>query len=150
MSIAQFIYKGRSIIIQCNENDKLEEIINRFYLKFKEKVENVYFVYSSNIVDTNLTFINLANFEDKKKNKITILVYDIVDQTDDQCLKKAKYIICPDCKENIRMKIKDYKIELYDCQNGHNIKNLFISEFENTQNIDESKIICDKCKEKKK
>ena len=46
---------------------------------------------------------------------------------DEQYLQKSKYIICPECKDNIRIKIKDYKIELYDCQNGHNIKNLSYS-----------------------
>ena len=150
MSIAEFIYKGRSIIIQCNENEKLEGIITRFYLKVKENVGNMYFLYSSKIVDINSTFINLANSEDKKRNKISILVHDNEVQIDEPSLQKAKYIICPDCKENILMRIKDYKIEVYDCQNGHNIKNLSISEFEKTQYIDESKIICDKCKLRKK
>ena len=36
---------------------------------------------------------------------------------------------------------------MYNCKNGHNIKNIKINEFENTQKIDISKIICDEHKE---
>ena len=31
-------------------------------------------------------------------------------------IEKSKYIICPKCKENIKLLIKDYKISLYDCK----------------------------------
>ena len=43
---------------------------------------------------------------------------------------KSKSIICPECKENIRIKINDYKIKLYDCKNGHNIDNILFEEYE--------------------
>ena len=35
---------------------------------------------------------------------------------------------------------------MYDCKNGHIFDNISLNEFEKTQNIDESKIICDICK----
>ena len=56
-----------------------------------------------------------------------------------------KYIKCPECNENIRMRIKDYKIELYDCKNKHKIDNILLEEFENTQKMDISKIKCNIC-----
>ena len=65
-------------------------------------------------------------------------------------LKKASNIICPQCKENIRFNINDYKITLYDCKNKHKIEDILLNEFENTLNIDESKIICDICKKNNK
>ena len=37
-----------------------------------------------------------------------------------------------------------------NCKNGHNISDIKINEFENTQIIDISKIVCDECKEKNK
>ena len=40
-------------------------------------------------------------------------------------LEKQDEIICPECKENILIKIEDYKINLYDCKNKHNINTLF-------------------------
>ena len=146
MSTAELIYKGEKTDIQCNENEKLEEIIKRFCLKLELNIENMYYLYAGNIADMNSTFVNLANSEDKKRNKISILVHDKEIPIDERYLQKSKYIICPECKDNMRMKIKDYKIELYDCQNQHNIKNISISEFEKLQTIDQSKIICDKCK----
>ena len=54
-------------------------------------------------------------------------------------------IICPKCKENILINIKNYKINLYDCKNGHKIENIPLNEYENMQKIDISKIICNIC-----
>ena len=58
---------------------------------------------------------------------------------------KSKNIICPDCKEDIKFKIEDYVINLYECKNKHDIDNIFFNEFDSTQNINISKIICKKC-----
>ena len=38
----------------------------------------------------------------------------------------------------------------YECKNGHNINNILLDEFEDAQYIDESKIICDECKDNNK
>ena len=60
---------------------------------------------------------------------------------------KSKEIICPICKENIRININNYKIRLFECKNGHIIKNILLNEFENSQYINELLIKCDKCNE---
>ena len=57
---------------------------------------------------------------------------------------KSKEIIYPKCNENILIKIDNYKINLFNCKNNHNIDNILLNEYEN--NIDISKIICDNCK----
>ena len=59
---------------------------------------------------------------------------------------KSKYIICPKCGENCRIKIENYKIKLFDCKNGHSINNILLDDYEDIMNVDLSKIICDKCK----
>ena len=59
-------------------------------------------------------------------------------------------IICPECKEKTFIKVEDYKIELYNCKNGHQIKDILLDKYEELQNIDISKIICQECKENKK
>ena len=51
-------------------------------------------------------------------------------------------IICPFCKTNINIKIKDYKIELFDCKNKHKIENLSLEDYKNIQNIDFNCEIC--------
>ena len=47
-------------------------------------------------------------------------------------------------------KIVDYKIILYDCKGGHKLNNLFLDDFNNTQMINESDIICSDCHEQNK
>jgi len=64
-------------------------------------------------------------------------------------LKKSKYILCPKCYESININIKDFKFKLFGCKNGHIIENLSFSDLYNSQildGLDESKIICDICK----
>ena len=63
---------------------------------------------------------------------------------------KSEDIICPQCGESIFITIKNYKINLFDCKNNHKINNLLLNEFERTQNIDLSKIICNICNEETK
>ena len=57
----------------------------------------------------------------------------------------SKDIICPECKENILINIKDFKINLYECKNKHKINNILLYNYENTQKIDISTIICNIC-----
>ena len=45
-----------------------------------------------------------------------------------------------------RICLKNYKISLFECKNGHKINNIFLDEYEKTQNKDESQIICGNCK----
>ena len=48
------------------------------------------------------------------------------------------------------MDIIDYKVNLFDCKNGHKIENILLDEFEETQKIDLNNIICDICKKNNK
>jgi hypothetical protein len=60
---------------------------------------------------------------------------------------QSKEVICPVCKESCRISIIDYKIIFYECKNGHKINNIFLDEFNSTQLINESSIICSDCME---
>ena len=72
---------------------------------------------------------------------MNILVNEIKENKKDNNIIKSKEIICPECRENIKINIKEYKI-LYECKNKH--KNIItFNEFDKSQNIDESKIICE-------
>ena len=97
MSTAEFIYKGGKTDIQCQEEDKIEDIIQKFCTKIGKRIEEMYYLYGGSIIDKNLKFINLINSEDKLRNKISILVNDdeSMDESNEQYLKKSKYIICP-------------------------------------------------------
>ena len=58
----------------------------------------------------------------------------------------SKEIICPICKEKILLNIRDYQIDLNGCKNQHSIENVLLNQFENSQKIDLSKIVCDICR----
>jgi len=47
MAEIQFNYEGKNIIIQCNENEKIEEIITRFLTKI-DNIENKNLIYLYN------------------------------------------------------------------------------------------------------
>jgi DNA-directed RNA polymerase subunit M/transcription elongation factor TFIIS len=83
-----------------------------------------------------------------KRNKMNILVVESIDNTvlhKQDYINKSKNIICPKCKEDIKFKIEDYVINLFECKNKHDIDNIFLNEFDSTQNINISKIICQNC-----
>ena len=148
MSEIEFNYEGTQIIVQCNSEEKMGEIIDRFVSKAVKKKEELYFIYSGQMVDENKTFISQVNEIDKQRNKMSILVNnknDANSEEDEESLRKSKYIICPTCQEKARILVKNYKLGFYDCKNGHRIKDLPISDYESTQNIDESKIKCQNC-----
>ena len=134
-----FIYKGQQIIIQCNIEDKIKDIINKFKNIIKEEDNNLCFLYNEDKINEELKLNQILDITNE--NKLNILV----NNSSNEKQKISNEIICPDCKENILIYIKDYKINLYECKNGHKIENILFNEYENMQKIDYSKIICSKC-----
>ena len=59
---------------------------------------------------------------------------------------QSKQIICPKCGENSIINFNNYKILINECKNGHETDNILLDEYEKTQIIDLSKIICEYCK----
>ena len=74
MAKVEFLYAVQNIDIYCKENDKLETIIQKFCQKVQKKKDNFLFLYDGRVVETNLTFINLANSIDKTRKIISIIV----------------------------------------------------------------------------
>ena len=147
MSKVEFNYEGKTTTIQCNSNDKMKDIYKKFITKNEIDVKSVYFLYGGNTIEEELTFEQIINNVDKENNKMIILVNPVnCPNKVKNKNKKSKNIICPECGESCKIKIDNYKISLYDCKNKHNKKNILIDKFENTQYIDESKIICEECK----
>ena len=63
-------------------------------------------------------------------------------------LKHLNYIICPSCYGNSIINFNNYKIKLNKCDKGHSL-NISFSEFNDLQNIDESKLLCKNCSKNK-
>jgi len=146
-----FNYKGTTINIQCNENDLLSSICKKFSEKSGIDINTIYFLYSSNLLDDKLTFTECANLEDKKRKQMNILVKEKNESNLNlnESIIKSKDIICPKCFDIAKISLKDYKIKL-KCRNKHISYNILIDEYENTQKMDQSKIICHNCKIKNK
>ena len=143
----EFNYEQNITIIQGNINDSYEKIVEKFINKTNLDINNIYFLCNGIYLNNNETFQHIMNSQNFN-NKIAILVLPINKSTilGNNNISKSNDIICPQCKEICKYDIKDYKIKLYDCKNGHITENIKLTDFDITQNIDLSQIKCDKCK----
>ena len=144
----EFVYDGVNTIIQCSNNVKLKDIYKNFKSKVQAEEKNLIYMYNGKVLQNDeLSFNEIANSEDKRRNRMSVLVIEgegtIISQS--ESIIKSNNIICPECKEDIKYNIEDYKISLFECKNKHEINNIFLDEFDSTQNINISKIKCQIC-----
>ena len=112
-----------------------------------KKKESLFFLYGGEKLDEDLTFMEVAKDIDKNCNLMRVMACDNIDEDkNNSSLIKSKNIICPECQENSRFSMKNFKISIYGCKNKHESENIQLNEFEKTQFINQTKIICDKCK----
>ena len=135
-------------IIQANLKDSFQIVIDKYLQKSLLNPVNIYFlangkqINQSESVESYMSDLNKQN----KKLNILVLVQILEGDNKEQVIVTSKNIICPECKEPCRITFDNYKIKLFDCDDGHITEDINIKDFENTQKINESKIICDKCK----
>ena len=146
MAEVVFNYNGKKTIIQCNKNEKMENICQRFASKVNESIDTVYFLYGGQSINSTLNFEQHAQNEDKIRNKMDIIVTTSTDEENTEVFHDSKDIICPQCQETCLINIEDYKINLYGCKNGHKTKNLELTNFEKSQKINYKNIECDVCR----
>ena len=146
----EFIYNSTKTMIQCKEEDRMEDIIEKFIIKCQKKKDSLFFLYGGEKLDEDLTFMEAAKDIDKNCNLMRVMACDNIDEDkNNSSLIKSKNIICPECQENSRFSMKNFKISIYECKNKHKSENIQLNEFEKTQFINQTKIICDKCKTEK-
>ena len=147
MSQIIFIYRTQDVIIPFVEHEPISSILQRFCMKVNAEKNNLCFLNNGTVLNEEITVDNILP---NNQGKRIILVDEIKTQsTVGSCLKKSETIICPECQESIAISIKDYKISLFDCKNGHKRENILLSKFNETQNEDISKILCGICKKSK-
>ena len=79
MAQVNFDYNGRSIMVLCNKNDTMRNIFQKFALKANADINSIYFVYSGNyIVNQDLTFDQVSNYDDRIRNTMNILAIDYI------------------------------------------------------------------------
>ena len=145
-----FTFKGMNAIIQCNKEDKMKDICYKYVNKIGIDINLIYFLYNGIKLDLYLN--QQTNIIDNDKNEINILIFKKSKNTiiRDKGIIESKEIICPKCKENYKIKINNYKIELYDCKNNHKINNILLDELNNIQYINKLEIICNMYNNKNK
>ena len=145
--ILNFLYKGQEIKMQSKRTEYMRDILNRYVIKLNKNLSDVYFLYNGNLINEELQLKDINN----QDNSISILVYDNKQTSIYQNKKnQSNDIICPKCRRNCIININNYKINLNKCDFGHETNNIFLSEFNYTQKIDESLIVCNICKKTKK
>ena len=146
-----FIFNSIPTTIQCKKDDYMKDICQKFATKVGADLSDTYFLYGGKVVDLKLKLDNILSENDKKSNNIKILVYS--NNTKDDNLNNIEYskeIICPKCGKICLINFQDFKISISGCKDNHNLKDMALKEFENSQKIDSSKIICTDCKNNNK
>ena len=131
--IVNFILNGREERIRCNKDDNLSDIIKSYTELTQKNINDYYFLFDNNTENEQMETQDLRNVV--KNNNLV----------DENGIKQSKFIICPNCKNNCEIKIKDYKITLNQCGNCNSTENIFLDEFKNTQKLNESHIFCRYC-----
>ena len=142
----EFDYEQKKTIIQGNSKDKFQVIIDKYIEKSLLNPEYASFFVNGNKIVPEKTIEEQMNQLNKKDNKMKVLVNLINEKNKEEVLIQSKDIICPKCNEPCKIKIENYKIKLYDCINNHIVENIKILDFQNTQKVNISNIICDICK----
>ena len=147
MSELSFVFNGIQTTVQFIDEEKISSIFKKYCTKIEKDINSLFFLYNGRVINEDLKIKELINSIDRKAGKMKILVYNKNDiaTSGNEGIIKSKLIICPKCNEICLIKIKDYKIFLYGCKNKHQNDIILLNEFENTQKIDEAKIICYNC-----
>ena len=144
-----FIYESKEIKIPCKESDLIREILGRFEAKVNVDINKFYFLHDGDILSRDKRLDSLLNNESKKNKCIQILAIKEEDSEKIDTLRKSEDVICPNCYRPGRLLFDHLNVILF-CNIGHTTGNLSLEEYEKTQKINESKIICDICKKNNK
>ena len=144
----EFQLDQQTIIIQAKSDETFQAVIDRYIQKTQIQLNSVYFISNGSQIKLDQTLENAMTELEKQNQKIKVLVNMLEDKSDDkkEVIIKSKDIICPKCSEPCIITLENCKIKLFGCVNNHITKDIGLLDFPETQKIDISKIICDKCK----
>ena len=136
-----FQYQQQDIIIQCQRNELIRDIIIRYGTKSGLSVDEFYFLYNGKKIDPDLT---LSQLNDKDK-EILILVYLNENTENENTVKISTNYIKNAQNDNpaIVEFSSDYMITLSDVKK--NMQKIKLQDYNKTQIVDQSKIKCSNC-----
>ena len=147
--MAQLIFRFNSqdIIHNYQQGEQISSILQSFCHNVGIKRDNFAFLCNGTVLNDQSIIQSLTP---NNNNQIIILVTDIgTSPPTKPVMRQSESIICPICKESIVLSVRDFKVSLFKCKNGHRMDNIPLSKFKETQNIDISKILCGECKSSK-
>ena len=150
MTTVEFQYNGYITYVHALNDELLRTICSKFVQKVQANLDAVNFLYYGRLINFDLTLIQTINKIDNERKRMSIIAFDTNSSMSSQSFVESPFIVCPICKEQALIDLNNYRIKIYGCKNGHTTDNILFSELEKTQLIDESKIICGKCKIKNK
>ena len=71
-----FIFKENQTSIECDSNDVINDICNKFAKMIEKDIDEIYFTYNGEKINRELTFIQHANAKDQKKKMMILLVFE--------------------------------------------------------------------------
>ena len=129
-------------------NKNLFYIIKDSFKKEKIDLNDYLFFKENDIININENFSikDIITEKEEKLNLIKIISFPKSKNIQNEIkLNTTKYksdeirsIICPKCLQYIIMEIKDYKISLSKCKNGHIFSNIYLKNFYSTQKYEEA------------
>ena len=118
MAEINFSFKGVETKIAIRTNENRGNLLSELFLSRNglKNSDNIPYLNDDNnkSINRKLTFID-------KENKIT----NMKKKENDNIIISNDFI-CPECKENILINIKDFKIDLYGCKNNHKFNTIFL------------------------
>ena len=77
MAQIKFTFKEVDTIIQCNKDDKMDNILEKYGIKIEKEINKLIFLYNGAVINKELKFEEQANEQDKKLGKMNIIVNEI-------------------------------------------------------------------------
>ena len=141
----KFTFEGNEIYLLSNLSEKIKNIFKKFCTKQSIDINLLSFSYEKEKINGELTLEQFL--KNKEIRKINIIVSKVEKNKINKNIISLndKRILCPLCAESILIIIKNYKITLYNCKNGHKVTNILLDEYKEIQNLTKSDIICNKC-----
>ena len=156
--------------IMANPAEKFEIIARKFVNDNQIQLNDIFFLSNGRVIEMDDIINNIIGTLDRQNNEMKILVIPLktiininnyVNQinnnndinnniTNNINIGDIHYheVICPFCKESCKFEMKNYRITLSGCKNGHKLENIKLNEYLDHQKIDYSKIFCGNCKTK--
>ena len=152
MITIEFNYNQIITTLQANLSDPFQISLNQFSQKTSIPLKSVNFLANGETIKPENKVESYMSNLSKQNGKINLLVVDALtsNKNKNQVNIQSNDIICPECKEPCRFKIEDYHVKLFKCINGHTTDRIRIDDFNKSQEINISSIICGQCKIKNK